>query len=136
MRSRLFLVYLVLTFLSGCAMSPSEPSSHSAAENHNQGLQMYFGLSKPGGGVITPAQWQAFETHHLATTFTGFSLVTGAGYYKGQKEGTKIVTLYKVTAKEIASAKALASEYCRLFDQDSVLIVQLGVEKIMFVGKE
>ncbi|TQF70679.1 DUF3574 domain-containing protein [Pseudoalteromonas luteoviolacea] len=137
MMVRTLSVFLVLVFLSGCSVSSYTQSEQQLVESsRHQGLQMYFGLSKPTGGVITNAQWHEFETKHLAKTFTGFNLVTGAGYYKGKKEGSKIVTLYEVTPNDITAAKSLASKYCEMFNQDSVLIVQLGVEKIMFVSKE
>ncbi|KID57059.1 hypothetical protein JF50_14465 [Pseudoalteromonas luteoviolacea] len=97
---------------------------------------MYFGLSIPTGGLITPQQWQKFESNQLANAFTGFSVVDAVGYYKGEKEPAKVVTIYNVSKADIESANRLAKEYSRLFNQDSVLIARLNVAQISFVGKE
>ncbi|KZN30133.1 hypothetical protein N480_04080 [Pseudoalteromonas luteoviolacea S2607] len=134
---RTLFVFLAIALLPGCKTTSLSPTSKPAAvSSNNQGIKMYFGLSKPNGGVISQQQWLKFETGPLAQAFEGFALVDAAGYYKGSKEGAKIVTLYNATTKDWVTAKALARQYCRLFDQDSVLVVQLGVEQIEFVGKE
>ncbi|MBQ4809734.1 DUF3574 domain-containing protein [Pseudoalteromonas luteoviolacea] len=137
MNCRTLFIYSAIIALSGCVATHTEPAPNSPIiSNNHQGIKMYFGLSKPTGEVISPQQWLEFETNHLAQAFEGFALVDATGYYKGSKEGSKVVTLYNATAKDLAIAQALAREYCRLFDQDSVLLVQVGVEKIQFVGKE
>ncbi|KZN47017.1 DUF3574 domain-containing protein [Pseudoalteromonas luteoviolacea] len=137
MHYRTLFVYSAIALLSGCMTTNSSPvSKPPAVSSNNQGIKMYFGLSKPNGGVISQQQWLKFETGHLARAFEGFALVDSTGYYKGSKEGSKIVTLYNATAHDLATAKELAREYCRLFGQDSVLVVQLGVKQIQFVGKE
>ncbi|WP_196766420.1 DUF3574 domain-containing protein [Pseudoalteromonas luteoviolacea] len=135
-------ICLLAVTLIGCASTSvtetnnSMVASSSIVASKSDGIKMYFGLSIPTGGLITAQQWQKFESNQLAQAFTGFSVVDAVGYYKGEKEPAKVVTIYNVSKADIESANRLAKEYSRLFNQDSVLIARLNVAQISFVGKE
>ncbi|MCG7551669.1 DUF3574 domain-containing protein [Pseudoalteromonas sp. Of7M-16] len=126
--------------LSGC-VSPAKSihvEASQPAANHTQstGIKMYFGLSIPTGGEVTPQQWQQFESNQVANTFTGFSVTDSVGYYKGKKEHAKVITIYNASAADIEAANQLGKQYAQLFNQDSVLVVLLDVAQIRFVTKE
>lgn len=98
-------------------------------------LRMFFGLSVPGGGAVSLADWQAFEQREIARAFDGFNVVDSVGYYKGKPERSKVVTLI-VRESEIARARALARLYAKRFGQESVMIVRVPVAEWSFVGPE
>lgn len=96
-------------------------------------LKLFFGLSIPGGGVVTEEQWRGFERTRIATSFEGFDVVDSTGYYKGEAEGSKLVILV-IDEEEVDKAKALAALYAEEFRQDSVMVVKVPVLEWDFVG--
>ncbi|MBQ4836558.1 DUF3574 domain-containing protein [Pseudoalteromonas luteoviolacea] len=126
--------------LSGCVNPTStihaKTSQPAAIQPQSTGIKMYFGLSIPTGGVVTPQQWQQFESNQVANTFTGFSVADSVGYYKGKKEHAKVITIYNASAADIEAANKLGKQYAQLFNQDSVLVVLIDVAQIQFVTKD
>ncbi|WP_390617669.1 DUF3574 domain-containing protein [Maricurvus nonylphenolicus] len=98
-------------------------------------LRMFFGLSLPGGGAVSLAEWQSFQQEEIVKVFDGFNVVDSVGYYKGKPERSKIVTVI-VESKDIAKANALASLYAKRFKQDSVMIVKVPVLEWSFIGPD
>lgn len=98
-------------------------------------LRMYFGLSIPTGGGVSLAQWNAFEKDEIAKVFEGFVVVDSIGYYKGQPELSKIITLI-LKAEDIPKAEALAKLYAKKFHQDSVMTVKEKVLDWRFIGQD
>ncbi|BFM14765.1 hypothetical protein R50073_09480 [Maricurvus nonylphenolicus] len=96
---------------------------------------MFFGLSLPGGGAVSLAEWQSFQQEEIVKVFDGFNVVDSVGYYKGKPERSKIVTVI-VESKDIAKANALASLYAKRFKQDSVMIVKVPVLEWSFIGPD
>lgn len=96
-------------------------------------LRMFFGLSIPTGGGVSIQQWEQFERDQIATTFDGFNVVDSVGYWKGQPERSKIVTLIGTEA-ELAPAKDLAQAYAKQFHQDSVMLVRVPVSAWDFIS--
>lgn len=99
-------------------------------------LRMFFGLSIPDGGGVSLKEWEAFVDKKIATTFAGFNIVDSTGYYQGEPERSKVVTLIVEGDDDIQKAKALAADYARQFHQDSVMIVKVPVLEWCFVGEK
>ena len=95
-------------------------------------LRLFFGLSLPEDGAVSLEQWQSFQQDVIATTFEGFNVVDSIGYYKGQAERSKIVTLI-VKESEVHKAKEIAAIYAKKFNQDSVMLVKVPVLEWSFV---
>ena len=93
---------------------------------------MFFGLSLPGGGAVSLNEWQKFEREEIAKTFEGFNVVDAKGYYKGEPERSKLVTLV-LEEQDMAKAKALARLYAAKFQQDSVMIIKTPVVEWDFI---
>ena len=97
---------------------------------------MFLGLSFPKGGGVSLQQWQAWERTVLAKQLEGFNVVESTGYYKGQPERSKVVTVivFKDDKETMKKIKAVTQDYAKRFGQDSVLVVTTDAEAI-FVEK-
>lgn len=143
MLKHLLLFYFAVC-LAACSMvtqSGKVDAGQSLAQHDSAGQQstqvyrvrLFFGLSLPGGGGVSLAQWQDFQNEHIAKEFEGFNVVDSTGYYKGKPERSKIVTII-VKETAMPKVKALAAEYARLFHQDSVMLVKVPVLAWEFIG--
>ncbi|MCE0557400.1 DUF3574 domain-containing protein [Motilimonas sp. E26] len=98
-------------------------------------VQLYFGLSIPDGSGVTMKQWDAFLSEQIVPRFAGFNVVDSVGYWQGEPERAKIVTIV-MKAASIPDAEAIARLYARMFHQDSVMMVQHPVAKLEFVTEK
>lgn len=153
----LFFMLILLTLLSFNGMAKSKDNQHNNQHNsqhnnqhnnqsnnqnskdkiteQNYRVRLFFGLSLPDGGGVSIKQWNTFETQVLAKTFyDGFNLVDSLGYYQGQPERSKIVTVI-VTEKDMSKVKKVARQYATQFNQDSVMMVKVKVDDWQFIGK-
>ncbi|WP_113906399.1 DUF3574 domain-containing protein [Aliidiomarina celeris] len=103
----------------------------TATEHGAVKVQMYFGLNMPQGEVSV-AEWMNFEKTEVATRFNGFNVVDSVGYYQGQAEKSKIITLI-IPENELPKVKELATVYTNLFEQDSVMVLVSSVEQWLFI---
>lgn len=95
-------------------------------------VRLFFGLSKPDGGVVSPGDWKDFESNSISRRFPGYNVVDSTGFYKKKAERSKIVTLI-VYEKELEKVKSLAREYAERFEQESVMMVKIKVEEWSFI---
>ncbi|WP_165385871.1 DUF3574 domain-containing protein [Vibrio vulnificus] len=95
-------------------------------------VQLYFGLSIPGGGLVTSAQWDSFVSESIVPNFDGFNIIDSLGYWKGQPENSKIVTVI-LESNEVSKAETIARNYATLYHQDSVMLVRLPVDSWEFI---
>ena len=61
-------------------------------------------------------------------------LVDSLGYYQGQPERSKVVSVI-VTEKDMPKVKKVARQYATQFNQDSVMMVKVKVDDWQFIGK-
>jgi hypothetical protein len=130
------LPYMGLVF--GCAgiKSPNYGKAGSACEEGEVvRTELYFGLSMPGGGVVSESQWEEFVDGYITTKFKkGLTVVDANGQWVGEtgeviKEGTKMVILVHSDSKDAEEAIGYIREkYKELFEQESVLRVSDCVE--------
>ena len=100
---------------------------------------LYFGLSKPGGGEVTEQEWNRFRAEKIATVFKEGSTVyhaTGNWYDPAARklitEPTYVVIYFYKKSKDISNnIDSLRSWYKTMFQQQSVLRVDKKV-KAMF----
>ena len=88
--------------------------------------QVFLGTNKPSGGVVTTYEWTQF-LKQIDATFTGYTVETASGSWKGIKEKTFILT---VITDEIKQLIRIAEDYKSIFSQESVLIQELPVNPI------
>lgn len=92
--------------------------------------ELYIGRSKPGGGIVTEAEWQNFLAGVVTPRFPdGFTILSGTGQYR-EKSGKIIsepsqvlVFVYTRRERKVSRAKIeeIRTAYVKQFAQESVL---------------
>jgi hypothetical protein len=122
---------LLLLAIAGCAGSGApalEPLPGGQAWLRSE---LYFGRLKPDGSVVTDAEWRAFVVEHVTPRFPdGFTVVDAVGQYRTRAgelktEPTKILLVaHPPEARPRAAIQELRDLYRRLFQQESVLLIE------------
>jgi hypothetical protein len=97
--------------------------------------QLFFGLSKPKGGVVSGGEWSAFVRREVTPRFPeGFSVFDGAGFWLdgGSKrtiteKSKTIVRIHADTAQAGQAILAVIGSYKKQFAQEAVLRVDRPV---------
>jgi len=97
--------------------------------------ELYFGRSKPDGGMVSDSDWEKFLADEVTPRFPdGFTILKGIGQYR-EKSGKIIsepsqvlVFLYAKEAKKESRRKIdeIRAAYVKQFSQESVLRMDLG----------
>jgi len=91
-------------------------------------IQIYFGLSRPNGTELTLDEWLGFESGVLAKSIPGFTVTESIGYWNGEKERSKIVTVIIETSSLVPTIRMVAEVYKDRFEQEAVLVTEeLGI---------
>ena len=135
----LFIVSLILTSTVGSssnihAQTPAAPAAKSKQETLTKD-ELYFGLSKPGGGMISEAQWEQFLNSEITPRFRdGLTVLDGYGQYLNSvgiltREKTKVVILiYSPSPEKNQAINEIIDSYKQKFQQQSVLRVTSTVQ--------
>lgn len=125
-------VLVAMTFV-GCARQPEAGATEPAAACPVGDSAMvrdvvYFGRNRPGGGVVSDAEWYAFLDEVVTPRFpAGLTVVEAVGRWRGasgvlEQERSEIVTvLHEGSGGARGDVSAVAEEYKRRFRQDAVL---------------
>lgn len=106
------------------------PLKISAASEKFYRTELYFGMNKPGGVVVTDEEWNKFLEDEVTPRFPdGFTILEGYGQFKNKsgkivKEGSKVlIVLYPKKALAEADRKIdeIRAAYNKAFQQQSVL---------------
>ncbi|HLO52545.1 MAG TPA: DUF3574 domain-containing protein [Kamptonema sp.] len=99
--------------------------------------QLFFGLSIPGGGMVTEEQWQTFLNEVVTPRFPkGLTVISANGQYLESsgnlaRETSKVIyILYENSPNSQEQAKAIdeiIDEYKKRFNQESVLRVTIPI---------
>lgn len=118
---RTLAIFVLATFLTGC---------HAPSHQAWMRSEIYFGQSKPGGGVVTPGEWQAFIDEVVTPQFpVGLTVLEACGQWRnasGQidREPSKVLVLLHPNNREVnARIESIRSTYCQRFEQEAVLKV-------------
>jgi len=119
----LFLICIVLT---------------SCAPNRMVETDLYFGMSKPGGGMVTGQEWDNFKENQVSAVFKeGSTIIDATGNWRDPETGKLItepthvvVYFHKNTTQLSKQIDSLRQLYKTMFRQQSVL----RVDKRMRVG--
>lgn len=92
--------------------------------------ELFFGLSKPDGSVISEVEFQGFVDGTVTPLFPdGLTLLSGTGQFRGSsgeviKEGSKLlVLLYTFSRESSVKVEQVREAYKSAFQQQSVLRV-------------
>jgi hypothetical protein len=123
---------LLFLLATGCAgTGPTvEPTPGTQALVRSE---LFFGRLKPDGSVVTDAEWRAFVAEHVTTRFPdGFTVIDALGQYRGRdgqikEEPTKVLLIVHGPEPRLRAAiQELRDVYRRLFQQESVLLIESG----------
>lgn len=95
--------------------------------------QLFFGLSKPNGGIVSEREWESFAAAEIAPRFPeGFSVLDGAGFWRDASTQKTISEKSKVVVRmhgdgADAEIAAIVAAYKTKFQQDAVLRVDRPV---------
>lgn len=96
--------------------------------------ELFFGLSKPDGQIISSKDWQAFADTVIAKTFTeGLTIIDARGQWLGQdgklvSESSKMLIVISILSSERSKQIDLVREkYKKYFQQESVMRVDKPV---------
>ncbi|NOT39428.1 MAG: DUF3574 domain-containing protein [Alphaproteobacteria bacterium] len=95
--------------------------------------QLYFGMSKPSGALVSEREWQAFVAAEIAPKFPeGFSVLDGAGFWRDAKTQKTISEKSKVVVRmhddnADAAIGEIVAAYKTQFQQDAVMRVDRPV---------
>lgn len=118
--------------MSGCAGVPAPQAAVGCRLGEAMvETQLFFGLSKPGGGTVSERDWQTFVAAEIAPRFPeGFSVLDGAGFWrdvatrKTISERSKLVVRVHAEGSEAdAAIGAIVDSYKTRFQQDAVMRV-------------
>lgn len=90
--------------------------------------ELYFGLTKPGGEIVSESEWQEFVSVVITPRFReGLTVLDGSGQFLNSsgmliRENSKIVILiYEKSPEKNRAVNEIIETYKRTFQQESVL---------------
>ena len=91
-------------------------------------LELYFGLSKPDGGVVSDAEWDAFVAAEVTPRFPdGLTILSGYGQWRNAAQtivrefSHVLIILYAPAADAELRIEAVRAAYKARFQQESVM---------------
>ena len=132
LRPALAVLLLASAALAGCATTPIAqcPADLEPAV----GDTLYFGMQRPGGGVVTDAEWERFLEDTVSVAFPlGFTTWDAQGAWRGRegvlvREGSHVLqVVHEGDAVNDAAVGGVAEDYARRFGQEAVLRVRAPV---------
>jgi hypothetical protein len=121
---------LLLLLAAGCAGSgttlDAPPGTQAVVRS-----ELVFGRLKPDGSVVTDTEWRAFVEEQVTPRFPdGFTMQDVLGQYRGRDgriiaEPSKILLIiHGADAGQRAAIQEIRDAYRRLFQQESVLLIE------------
>lgn len=124
------LCVLSLTGLGGCSSSLSVGGNQQPVPLYNyERVEMFFGMSKPDGGVVTEDQFKDFIDKEVSTRFPdGFTVMPTQGQWRGKdgriirEEGRLLILMSPISPGSKDKTSAIRETYKHRFNQESVLL--------------
>lgn len=118
--------------LAGCVSEPpqAQPTAWVRSE-------LYFGMSRPDGSVVSAEQWQAFVDQQITPRFPeGLTVLSAAGQWRDEAgavvhEPARVLVVFHPAADGAAATRklrTLAQLYAQQFDQSAVLLAQSAAQ--------
>ncbi len=105
-----------------------EASDINAKQTNLLKDELYFGLTKPGGEIVSESEWQEFVKAVITPRFReGLTVLDGSGQFLNSsgmliRENSKIVILiYEKSPEKNRAVNEIIETYKRTFQQESVL---------------
>ena len=106
---------------TGAPESLAVPSACAPGTAPGSTTMLYLGRARPGQpGEIGDAQLRAFLDREVTPRFPGFTLLDGAGSWKGELERTKLLIVAHCGGRALPDLEAITAAYARTFSQEAV----------------
>lgn len=130
----LLILSLLLSF--NCVTTSNKNFQTDRSINRYIRTELYFGLSKPTGGIITENEWQNFVNDIITPLFkNGYTTIDAEGRWldvqahKTITEKTKIIIIiYKKSKYTDDAINKIIETYKKMFDQQAVMQLDFEVE--------
>ena len=89
--------------------------------------ELFCGLSKPNGAIISEEEFDDFVNKHLSVYFPdGFTIFNTTGHWMGStgcihEDSRLVLILHNCTEESVAAVKNVSEYYAKTFGQDAVL---------------
>lgn len=117
----LAIIFVLATMLTGCHTPKGQAWERS---------EVYFGLSRPDGSLISDTEWQKFLDEAVTPKFpSGLSVVNVAGQWRNatghidHEQSRVLVLLHKRDAAMEKQIDEIRTAYCQRFHQEAVMKV-------------
>jgi hypothetical protein len=138
---RIFLLFLLLIppAAAGVPITQRPAVTVTAADQYWR-TELYFGLGKQDGTVVSEDEWQRFLTDEVTPRFPeGLTIIEARGQYKNfagkivREPSRVLIILYRKKYRKEAGQKidTICETYKRLFEQESVLRVTASKSSIV-----
>lgn len=96
--------------------------------------ELFMGLSKPGGGIVSDAEWELFLDEIVTPAFPkGYTVLRADGRYRGNdnktiaEESRVLIVLYPKKDKKESRRKIeeIRAAYIKRFEQEAVIRMDL-----------
>jgi hypothetical protein len=132
MRAGCLVLILAVSLLSGCAgIQAAGPGLKCPTVK----IELFFGLSIPGGGNVTESDWKDFTESQITPRFPdGLTVYDASGQWRVASgavilEGTKVAVLITGNSREkFLLIEEIREAYRKRFWQESVLLVSSCVK--------
>jgi uncharacterized protein DUF3574 len=133
-----FLSAVTLSAVAGCSRAPA-PAQPSPTASTVVSDRLFFGRNIPTGGTVTDSAWGEFLAEVVTPRFpNGFTVWSTQGQWRGADgaivhEPGFVFEVEHPPGQPADSAFAnIAAEYCRRFQQESVLRVRAPAEQWLY----
>ncbi len=124
------LLFIAIASTLFCAAGCETQTDTGAGNGKLIKTELYFGLSKPDGGVVSEAEWEGFVDEYITPRFKeGLTIIDADGQWMEEngeliKERTKIVILFHSNSGDKKEdIEYIRDKYKELFDQEAVVRV-------------
>ncbi|HYG78574.1 MAG TPA: DUF3574 domain-containing protein [Planctomycetota bacterium] len=128
------LLSAILLISAGCHRTPAVASAPALSTTCVK-TELFFGLAKPKGKMISESEWQEFLDQKITAVFPqGLTVLDGYGQSASRsgaliRERSKIVIAVHASSHDIdAQIQKLVDEYKARFKQESVLWLSTPVQ--------
>lgn len=140
----LLVLWAMLSGPVGCRTLPLQKTTPpAAAVEHWKRTELFFGLSKPGGTVVSESEWKRFLTEEIVPAFPdGLTVLAADGCWKDasgnlkQEPSRLILVLYPRANFPVVDSKMrlLTKRYIERFHQESVLRSDSDSDVLFYSG--
>jgi hypothetical protein len=124
-----YVVVALAAGLAGCASTAPEPCR--PGEQSTVSDLLYFGMAKPSGGVVTPAEWDDFLRITVTPRFpAGLTAWPASGQWRAangqvvREDSHVLQLLHPADDASEESIRGIMAEYRKRFAQEAVLRVR------------